>query len=194
MRRTATDAEITRQELLADARAAFASQGYAGTQPADIAERCGVTRGAVYHHFASKAGLFEAVLVQLSAELDATVTTAAIAAPDTRSAIADGAKACIEFMGRDEYRQIAVEDGPAVVGLQRWYEIDRSIGLASIELALNQLETEAQLAVPATTGLARGLFGALTELGLAYSRSELTLNQATNTFNQLINQLCVKPA
>jgi len=194
MRRTAADAEITRQELLADARAAFASQGYAGTQPADIAERCGVTRGAVYHHFASKAGLFEAVLVQLSAELDATVTTAAIAAPDTRSAIADGAKACIEFMGRDEYRQIAVEDGPAVVGLQRWYEIDRSIGLASIELALNQLETEAQLAVPATTGLARGLFGALTELGLAYSRSELTLNQATNTFNQLINQLCVKPA
>jgi len=194
MRRTATDAEITRQELLADARAAFASQGYAGTQPADIAERCGVTRGAVYHHFASKAGLFEAVLVQLSAELDATVTTAAIAAPDTRSAIAEGAKACIEFMGRDEYRQIAVEDGPAVVGLQRWYEIDRSIGLASIELALNQLETEAQLAVPATTGLARGLFGALTELGLAYSRSELTLNQATNTFNQLINQLCVKPA
>jgi len=36
MRRTAADAEITRQELLADARAAFASQGYAGTQPAEF--------------------------------------------------------------------------------------------------------------------------------------------------------------
>ncbi|MSY22916.1 MAG: TetR family transcriptional regulator, partial [Actinobacteria bacterium] len=177
MRRTAADAEITRLEILSEARSSFARDGYAGTQPADVAERCGVTRGAVYHHFVSKAGLFEAVLIELSEELDAAVTAAAGKAPDTRSALEDGARACIKFMGKSEYRQIVVEDGPAVVGLQRWYEIDRSIGLGNMELALAILESEGNLAVAASDGLARALFGALTELGLAYSRSELKLEE-----------------
>ncbi len=192
MRRTAADAEITRLEILSEARSSFARDGYAGTQPADVAERCGVTRGAVYHHFVSKAGLFEAVLIELSEELDAAVTAAAGKAPDTRSALEDGARACIKFMGKSEYRQIVVEDGPAVVGLQRWYEIDRSIGLGNMELALAILESEGNLAVAASDGLARALFGALTELGLAYSRSELKLEEATDAFVQLIHQLGVR--
>jgi len=193
MRRTAADAEITRQELIAEARACFGRDGYAGTHPAEVAERCGVTRGAIYHHFGSKAGLFEAVLIELSEQLDAAVSAAAGKAPDTRSALLAGSHACIKFMGRPEYRQIAVEDGPAVVGLQRWYEIDRSIGLGSMELALGLLESEGQLNVAASSGLARGLFGALTELGLAYSRSELTLKEATDAFTQLINRLSGQP-
>ena len=113
-------------------------------------------------------------------------------APDTRSALEDGARACIKFMGKSEYRQIVVEDGPAVVGLQRWYEIDRSIGLGNMELALAVLESEGNLAVAASDGLARALFGALTELGLAYSRSELKLEEATDAFVQLIHQLGVR--
>jgi len=36
------------------------------------------------------------------------------------------------------------------------------------------------------------LFGALTELGLAYSRSELKLEEATDAFVQLIHQLGVR--
>ncbi|MEI7886363.1 MAG: TetR family transcriptional regulator [Actinomycetes bacterium] len=192
MRRTAADAEITRLELLSEARASFGRDGYAGTQPADVAERCGVTRGAVYHHFDSKAGLFEAVLIELTKELDAAVAAAAGKAPDTRSALEEGARACIKFMGKSEYRQIVVEDGPAVVGLQRWYEIDRAIGLENMQLALAVLESEGQLAVAASDGLALGLFGALTELGLAYSRSELKLEEATDAFVQLIHQLGVR--
>ena len=192
MRRTAADAEITRQELIAGARACFGRDGYAGTQPAEVAEQCGVTRGAIYHHFGSKAGLFEAVLIQLSEELDAAVTAAAAKATDTRSALLAGSTACIKFMGRPEYRQIVVEDGPAVLGLQRWYEIDRSIGLSTMEFTLDLLEARGELAIPASPGLARGLFGALTELGLAYSRSELKLTEATEAFVQLINQLGVR--
>ena len=55
--RTAT----TRGALLRAARELFAERGFAATGRDDIAERAGVTRGALYHHFESK----EAILVEL---------------------------------------------------------------------------------------------------------------------------------
>jgi AcrR family transcriptional regulator len=54
--------EATRAALLDEATALFAERGYAGTSLEDVASASQVTRGAVYHHFASKQALFEAVL------------------------------------------------------------------------------------------------------------------------------------
>jgi AcrR family transcriptional regulator len=48
--------------LLDEATALFAERGHAGTSLEDVASASQVTRGAVYHHFASKQALFEAVL------------------------------------------------------------------------------------------------------------------------------------
>ena len=58
MRRTAEDTEITRQNLLEAALIVFSRQGYSDTRLEDIAHEAGVTRGAIYHHFGSKAKLF----------------------------------------------------------------------------------------------------------------------------------------
>jgi AcrR family transcriptional regulator len=57
----ATAAE-TREKLLAAAADAFAEQGYDGTRVADIAAAAGVSNGALYAHFASKAELLVAAL------------------------------------------------------------------------------------------------------------------------------------
>ncbi len=54
----AQQAEQTRRDILAGALSVFAARGYAGTRVADVASQLGVTRGAVYGHFASKAELF----------------------------------------------------------------------------------------------------------------------------------------
>jgi TetR/AcrR family acrAB operon transcriptional repressor len=66
MRRTKEEAEITRQNLLATALRVFSRQGYADTRLEDIAAEAQVTRGAIYHHFGSKADLYNAMVTEAS--------------------------------------------------------------------------------------------------------------------------------
>lgn len=46
--------EETRARLIASARRAFATQGYAHTSMDDFTAQAGLTRGALYHHFGDK--------------------------------------------------------------------------------------------------------------------------------------------
>src|SRR2546429_4647260 len=54
--------EATKRALLDAATSLFATRGFRETSLDEVAERCRVTKGAVYHHFSSKQALFEAVL------------------------------------------------------------------------------------------------------------------------------------
>lgn len=62
MRRTAEDAEKTRLALLEAALMSFEEKGWRGATFEHIAERAGVTRGALNHHFRSKTELLSAAL------------------------------------------------------------------------------------------------------------------------------------
>lgn len=61
VRRTKEQAEETRQAILDAAELVFLAQGVARTSLADIAQRAGVTRGAVYWHFKDKDDLLLAM-------------------------------------------------------------------------------------------------------------------------------------
>ena len=63
--------EETRQKLVAAARRQFGSVGYAETVMDDLTAQAGLTRGALYHHFGDKKGLFLAVVQAIDAEMDA---------------------------------------------------------------------------------------------------------------------------
>ncbi len=65
MRRTKEDAEKTRNAILAAAEVLFMEKGVAHTSLEHIARAAGVTRGAVYWHFANKAHLFNEMLNQV---------------------------------------------------------------------------------------------------------------------------------
>ncbi|KRW58483.1 TetR family transcriptional regulator [Pseudomonas sp. TTU2014-080ASC] len=65
MRRTKEDAEKTRITILEAAETLFLEKGVAHTSLEHIARQAGVTRGAVYWHFANKADLFTAMLNQV---------------------------------------------------------------------------------------------------------------------------------
>ena len=61
----------TRERLLQASLACFAEQGYDATGVAEICQRAGVSKGAFYHHFASKQALFLALLDDWLGRLDA---------------------------------------------------------------------------------------------------------------------------
>ena len=106
----------TRGKLLASARAAFADKGFFETSMDDLTSAVGLTRGALYHHFGDKKGLFAAVVDQIDAEMAARARGLATG-EDTvwRALLAEG-RAYIEMALDPEVQRIVLRDGPAVLG------------------------------------------------------------------------------
>lgn len=169
-RRTADEAERTRRDIVRAARSLFTARGFAGTSTTAVVEAAGVTRGALYHHFADKAALFLEVFSEIIRELDDTVRRAALAETSALDAFAAGCRALLDYVVRPDYHQIAVVDAPAVLGPETWHAIDAGIGLGSVELGLKAIDQEGRLRVPATPALAVAVYGALTEAGIVLSR------------------------
>ena len=69
MRYSAEHKELTRQKILDAAARRFRAEGYDGLGIDGLAKAAGVTNGAFYGHFESKADAFRAVAVQGLAEL-----------------------------------------------------------------------------------------------------------------------------
>lgn len=76
MKRTKEEAAQTRQQLLTAALSIFSRQSFDATSLEEVAEAAGVTRGAIYHHFGSKADLFLALIEDASAQGGAVVQQA----------------------------------------------------------------------------------------------------------------------
>ncbi|WP_347710822.1 TetR/AcrR family transcriptional regulator [Bradyrhizobium sp. CB1650] len=63
------DPAATRKKLLTSARLEFARHGFAGARVDEIAERAGVNKQLVYHHFGDKDALYLAVLEWVYADI-----------------------------------------------------------------------------------------------------------------------------
>jgi TetR/AcrR family acrAB operon transcriptional repressor len=75
-RRTKEEALATREQLLDAAERVFQQRGVGHASLAEVADAAGVTRGAIYHHFDSKAELFEAMVERAELPMDAAFETA----------------------------------------------------------------------------------------------------------------------
>src|SRR5690349_7544355 len=89
--------ESTRAALIASGRRLFASQGYDAVAAEQIVEDAGVTRGALYHHFDGKAGLFEAVFLEIETEVMAKFPLEEFAAGDPMAVLRSGVSRFLEL-------------------------------------------------------------------------------------------------
>ena len=125
----------TRRQLLAAARALFAEKGYAETSTPDIVKAAGVTRGALYHHFADKQALFAAVVEEEHALLALTIHQAAEAGdeePGPIKALIRGGEGFLDAMQDAGRRRILIIDAPAVLGRDAVEGIDVRHGLQTL--------------------------------------------------------------
>ena len=130
--------EATRAALLDTATALFAERGYAGTSLEDVASASQVTRGAVYHHFASKQALFEAVLELQEARVTAEVLAAA-SAPDPWDAALLALDAYLTHCCDPVYGRLVWLEGPAALGWHRWRECEKKYSYGLVEQFIRDL-------------------------------------------------------
>jgi AcrR family transcriptional regulator len=124
--------EATRAALLDEATTLFAERGYAGTSLEDVASASQVTRGAVYHHFAGKQALFEAVLQLQEARATGMIATAA-AVPDPWDAAILALDAYLQQCCDPVYGRLVWVEGPAALGWRRWRECERNYAYGLVE-------------------------------------------------------------
>ncbi|SDD35941.1 TetR/AcrR family transcriptional regulator [Actinokineospora iranica] len=167
MRRSQQDrSRGTKAALTAAARALFAARGYDAVPADEIVRAAGVTRGALYHHYADKKALFRDVVVGLEAEITAEIRTAMTSAPDLPTGIAAALTAFLDACARPEVRQVSLLDAPRVLGWSDWRAIEAEFGLALLIEAFT-LATDAGLVRPQPVGvLSRLILSALTEAAL----------------------------
>jgi AcrR family transcriptional regulator len=170
--RKAEQSDATRGTLLSAARSLFTEHGYAATSTNEIADRAGVTRGALYHHFAAKDDLFRAVFEQLEAEIAEHVAREALAGPDPLEQLRLGCRAFLDACLDPAVQRIVLLEGPGVLGWEIWQEIEERYGYGlvatGVEAAIAAGVFEQQPVEP----LAHVLFGALAESGLVVARAD----------------------
>lgn len=105
----------TRAKLIAHARAAFGRDGFAGVALDDLTAAAGMTRGALYHHFEGKLGLFEAVVGEVDDALDAAVESATREAGGGWPGFRAGCRAFLHAMLAPDIQRIVLRDAPAVI-------------------------------------------------------------------------------
>ena len=112
----------TKRALVEVARDLFTEHGYAGTSLDAIVAGAQVTKGALYHHFSGKQALFEAVFEQVETASALRVTSTMKGVEDPWEQAISGLRAFLEVVQEPTYRRIVIQDGPAVLGYERYRE------------------------------------------------------------------------
>jgi AcrR family transcriptional regulator len=189
----AAQSEATRAALIATARALFAERGYAGVGTEEIVRAAGVTRGALYHHFAGKKELFEAVYEDVERQLVEQIAASAISsATDPLEALHAGAQAFLDACEDPAVQRIALVDAPSVLGWEQWREIGLRYGFglvrATVEAAMDAGLIERQ----PVDALSHLLLGAIDEGAMLIARADdggTTREEVGATVKRLLDAL-----
>ncbi len=163
----------TRALLVGAARKLFADKGFADVSTEAIVKAAGVTRGALYHQFDDKAGLFAAVYEDVERDLVADIAQQIMVAepPDPLEAMRAGARLFLDLCSAPDVQQIVLIDAPAVLGWDQWRAVGMKYGLGVIEGMLTHAIAEGVVAEQPVRPTAHVLLGALDEAALFVSRA-----------------------
>ncbi|HEY9625986.1 MAG TPA: TetR/AcrR family transcriptional regulator [Coleofasciculaceae cyanobacterium] len=167
----AEQTQRTRQAILERARYLFATKGYAATGTEEIISELGITRGALYHQFNDKLGVFKAVIVKAYGEITDYIQTKIQPLDDNWQQLVVGCQAFLEVAQQDELRRLVFIEAPAVLAADDLAEIDqygfgllhKSIQIAVAEQQLNTIDAE---------GFAHLVNGSLNELAAWVAQSD----------------------
>ena len=181
----------TRAKLIAAAREAFGSVGYAQASMDDFTAAAGLTRGALYHHFGDKKGLLEAVIAEIDAEMNERICAVSARAPNCWQGFVDESVTYIEMALEPEIQRIVLRDGPAVLGdPARWPNANACV--SSMLKSLTLLKEEGVVGDVDPEAAARMVSGASLYAAQWIANAEdpeATTKKAVKAFKTLLNGL-----
>jgi len=166
--------EATRAALINAARRLFAASGFSAVGTEAIVRAAGVTRGALYHQFSDKTGLFAAVFEVVEAEItqriDAAVSNSGQSDPIVLMKL--GAATWLDVCAEPEVQRIVLIEAPAVLGWDRWREISLRYGMGLVQGLVDYGISVGRVVAQPVAPLSHVLIGALDEAALYVARAD----------------------
>ncbi|MBX8689910.1 TetR family transcriptional regulator [Mycobacterium sp. 20091114027_K0903767] len=169
-----TQAERTRatiDQILVVARERFAADGYDNTFVDNVAERAGMTKGALYHHFEGKRGLFAAVFENEQRAIGEAVNRAARGTKDSWQRFLRGCRGFFDAVLDPGVQRITLIDAPAVLGWEAMRDLEDEHVTSLLRLGLAQVIADGHLPEQRVEPLAHLLRGAMCEAAMTVARS-----------------------
>ncbi|MEH3155154.1 MAG: TetR/AcrR family transcriptional regulator [Gordonia paraffinivorans] len=158
----------TRSALLAAARPLFGSAPFAEVATQAIVDAAGVTRGALYHHFGDKKGLFLAVFDEVEGEITEgiAVRVAESGETDPLAAMRLGARVFLEAFVDRVAQTIVLVEAPSVLGWKEWRDRGEQFGMSLVDGLLQAAVATGAIADQPTRPLAHVAIAAIDEAAL----------------------------
>ena len=163
--------EGTRRALVAAARSLFIEKGFAAASTPQIVAAAGITRGALYHHFADKRALFR-VVVELESRAVADAIEAGVPAGlDPVPSLIAGSRAYLAAMASPGRTRLLLVEGPSVLG-------SAAVAVLDEANAARTLRDGLEAALPDLGELSLAALAAL--LSAAFDRAALAIDQGAD--------------
>jgi AcrR family transcriptional regulator len=190
--RNVTRGAATRAQLIDIATRLFASRGYEDTSIEAVLQQAGVSRGSLYHHFAGKEALFEAVLDDVETRVGRQTIAAAIGADGPAAALRAAFLSWIKLAGDPVVQRILLIDAPAVLGWERWRAMEERHALGAIRATLQAIADQGNLRPELVGTLANVLLASVNEIALVVARSDdpaAAMREGADAIDELLRRL-----
>jgi AcrR family transcriptional regulator len=167
----AAQGRATRGQLVEVATRLFAEHGYEGTSIEAVLAAAGVSRGALYHHFAGKEALFRAVIDALNERITVEITEVISGVTDPVDAIRIGARAWIDLAGDPVIQQVMLVDAPSVLGWEQWRAMDEGRTVGAMRAMLQAVSDTGRLPAELVELFAPMILAALDEAVMVIARA-----------------------
>jgi AcrR family transcriptional regulator len=188
----AAQGRATRGQLIEVATRLFAEHGYEGTSIEAVLLAAGVSRGALYHHFAGKEALFEAVVSAVSEQVTVELTEAVQGCADPLDAMRTAAVAWIGLAADPVIQRVVLVDAPSVLGWDRWRAMDDGRTLGTMRAMLQAISDSGRLPAELVGPFSHMILAALDEIVLVIARapdSEAAVAEGRMAVQALLDRL-----
>lgn len=165
----------------------FLRDGYAAAATEEIVAVAGVTRGALYHHFANKRDLFRGVVERMQVETEETL--AAIEGSDPWESFTAAVLASLDVVYDPAIRRLLLIEAPAVLGWAEVREGHRKNTIMITERALRAIARRSGEPAPQSSALAHMIVAAVEEAMLYLAHSDDPIRERPEVQAQLLQLL-----